>query len=139
MSSSSLGVALILLVGDLLEPFDHLPVERLLDRDGRHRRARCSTVPVLLIRPHGDDVAWPNLFDRPAPPLVTTAPKGDDQRLSERVRVQVAPRAWLERHVRGTDGRLGRSIRERLLPHRARRRRIWRDRDALRPTASIPV
>ena len=73
-------LAFVLLVGDLLEPFDWLPVERLLDRDVSHRRGRRSPVPVLLVRSNRDDVAWSDLFDRTAPALVKAATEGNDQR-----------------------------------------------------------
>jgi len=100
MSAASSRLALVLLVGDLLEPFDGLPVERLLDRDVRHRRHGRGAVPVLLVRLDADDITGSNLLDRPAPSLVKPAAELDDQRLSERVRVPVAARARLEGHIR---------------------------------------
>jgi hypothetical protein len=64
---------------------------------------------VLLVGPDRDDVAWPNLFDRTAPPLVQAAAEGDDERLSEWMRMPVAPRAGLEADVRARRARgLGR-------------------------------
>jgi hypothetical protein len=64
---------------------------------------------MLLVRPDADDVARPDLLDRAAPTLVESAAEGDDQRLTERVRVPVAAGAWLEGHVRGVGapGRAG--------------------------------
>src|SRR5208282_1729631 len=97
---SFLTTALVLLVGDLFEPLDGLAVEGLLDRDVRHRRRRRRAVPVLLVRPDGDDVTRTDLLDGSTPALVETAPEGDDERLPERVRVPVAPRARLEGHAR---------------------------------------
>jgi hypothetical protein len=100
-SEALLGPDLVLLIGDLLEPFDGLPVERLLDRDVSHRSGRRRPMPVLLVWSDRDDVARSDLFDRTAPPLVKTPAEGDDQRLAERVGVPVAARARFERHVRG--------------------------------------
>src|SRR4051812_8220226 len=91
---------LVLLVGDLLEPFDGLAVERLLNRDVRHGCRPRRAVPVLLVGPDGHDVAGADLLYPAAPALVETAARRDDQCLTERVRVPVAARARLERDVR---------------------------------------
>ena len=56
----------ILLVADLLHPFDRLAVERLLDGDMGHGGGRRGAVPVLLARREDDDVAGANLLDRAA-------------------------------------------------------------------------
>src|SRR5580698_757714 len=85
-----LTTALVLLVGDLLEPLDSLTVERLLNRDVCHRGRRRRAMPVFLVRPDRDDVARADLLDGAAPPLVPAAPERHNQRLSERVRVPVA-------------------------------------------------
>src|SRR3954469_21160091 len=89
-------LALVLLVGDLLEPLDHLAVERLLNRDVRHRRRRRGAMPVLLVWLDRDDVSGANLLKGAAPPLMEPATRGHDQRLAERMRMPVAARARLE-------------------------------------------
>src|SRR4051794_10160188 len=75
---------LVLLVGDLLEPLDRLPVERLLNRDVRHRRRRRGSMPVFLVWLDRDDVSGANLLNGAAPPLMAAATRDHDQRLAER-------------------------------------------------------
>src|SRR3954469_20117584 len=53
------GSPLVLLVGDVLHPLDHLAVEPLLDGDVGHRRGGRRPVPVLLARREPDHVAGP--------------------------------------------------------------------------------
>jgi hypothetical protein len=77
-------------------------------------------VPVLLVRRDGDDVARLDRFDRTAPALDEAGARGDDQGLTERMRVPVAAGARLERHVGGRGARgLGR-LKEGVDAHRAR-------------------
>src|SRR5882724_9840822 len=92
-------LSVVLLVGDLLEPLDGRAIERLLNGDVCHRCIRCGTVPVFLVRSDADDIARADLLDRTVPSLVEPAPERDDQRLSERMRVPVASRVRLERHI----------------------------------------
>ena len=65
-------------------------------------------VPVLLARREPDDVARPDLLDRPALALHAAAAGQHDQRLTERVRVPRRARAGLEgdgAHRRRAPGR----------------------------------
>jgi hypothetical protein len=50
-----------------------------------------------------DDVTGPDLLDRAALALHPTEPSGDDQRLTERVRVPGRAGAGLERDLASTD------------------------------------
>src|SRR4051812_6859060 len=109
----------VLIVGDLLEPLDGFAVERLLNREVRHRHRRRGAVPVLLVGADGDDVARPDLFDRFAPALVQPAAGGDDQRLPERMRVPVAAGAGLERDVRAAGARRRVRLKQRIDPNGA--------------------
>src|SRR5437762_3047629 len=89
----------VLLVGDLLHPVDDLAVEFLLDRDMRHGGGRRSAMPMLFAGRAQDHVARSNHLDRAAPALHQSAARRDDQRLPQRMRVPIAPRARLECHV----------------------------------------
>src|SRR4051812_13126275 len=66
--------SLILVVGHFFEPLDGLAMKSFLNRDVRHRRRGRGPVPMFLVRPHGDDVARTDLFNRSAPALVQPAP-----------------------------------------------------------------
>src|SRR4051794_36967217 len=52
--SASSGLAIVLLVGDVLEPLDRLAVERFLNGDVLHRVLGRRAVPVLLARREPD-------------------------------------------------------------------------------------
>src|SRR5882762_2279282 len=90
---------LVLLVGDLVHPVDNPAVELFLDRDMRHRRGRRCAMPMLFARRAPDDIAGTDNLDRPAPALHEAAAGRDDERLTERMRVPITARAWLERYV----------------------------------------
>ena len=89
----------ILLVGDLLQPDDAHPVQRFLNTDVGHGGRRRCAVPMLVTRRAPDHIARANLDDGLAFALRPSAARGDDKRLSERMRVPRAPRARLERHA----------------------------------------
>jgi DNA topoisomerase I-like protein len=80
-------LAPVLLVADLLHPIDGLAVEGFRDRDVRHRASRCGAVPVLLAGCKPDDVARPDLLDRPSLALHPAEAEGDEQGLTERMGV----------------------------------------------------
>jgi hypothetical protein len=61
-----------------------------------------------------DDVTWPDLLDRAAPPLHAAASGRHDQRLSEWVRMPIRARARLERNVRAAGPRGIVAIKERI-------------------------
>src|SRR5262249_58018303 len=75
----------VLGVADVLEPFDRLAVERLLDGDVGHGGVRRGAVPVLLAGRKPDDVARPDLLDRAALALRPAQPEGAHQGLTEPV------------------------------------------------------
>src|SRR5438094_7467276 len=90
---------LVLLVGDLLHPVHGLAVDLLLDGDMRHGRGGRCAMPMLFARRAPDHIAGPDDLDRTAPALHEAAAGRDDERLTQGVRVPIAPRAWLERYV----------------------------------------
>ena len=61
----------ILRVTNVFQPIDNLAVKRFGDRDVRHCRGRSCTMPVLLARREPDNVARPDLLNRPALALRT--------------------------------------------------------------------
>ncbi len=98
MDSSALllrgGTISVLLVRHLLHPLDNLAVERFRDREVGHCRFRGCAMPVLLARRGSrrcrrTRISSTGLPSRCAP----AAPRGDDQRLAERMRVPQAVRA----------------------------------------------
>src|SRR5438477_4641227 len=90
---------LVLLVGDLLHPVDNLAVEPLLYGDMCHGRGGQCAMPMLFARRAPDHVAGPDDLDRAAPALHEAAARRDDERLTERMRVPITARAWLDRYV----------------------------------------
>jgi membrane protein YqaA with SNARE-associated domain len=112
-------------VGHLLHPFDRLAIECLLDRDMGHRGARGGAVPVLVAGRAPYHVAGADLDDRLALALGPAAAGGDDQRLSQRMRMPGRARAGLEGHAghRGA-GRRRRRI-ERIDPDAAGKVFFW--------------
>src|SRR5262249_21877550 len=112
-------LAVVLLVGDVLEPFNVLAVEVFLQGDMHHVGIRAGAVPVLLAGrdPHG--IARPNFPDRRAPELHPADAGNDVQGLAERVGVPGGPRARLEPHPCAADARRRRGFDDRVLPHRA--------------------
>src|ERR1700692_4285698 len=77
----------VFLVGDLLHPIHVLSVERLLNSDMRHCGRWRGTVPVFMTRWAPDHVAGSDFDDRFTFTLRPSAPCGDDQCLSQRMRV----------------------------------------------------
>ena len=91
----------VLLLGYWLEPVDCLAVERLLDRYVGHRGRGPRAVPMPLVRRDRDDVARPDLLDRPALSLEAADSGKNDECLAQRVGVPVGPSTRLERDHRG--------------------------------------
>src|SRR5436189_1664081 len=89
----------VLLVGDFLHPVDDLAVELFLDGDVGHGGGRRGAMPMLLACRARDNITRSNDLDRPAPALHKTAAGRHDERLTQRMRVPIAPRAGLERYV----------------------------------------
>src|ERR1039457_4490125 len=81
------GSAAILFVADLFQPVHGFAVELFLNGDVRQGRGGRGTVPMFLARREPDDVARPDFFNRAAPALRASATGGDDERLSQRMRV----------------------------------------------------
>lgn len=80
-------ISAIVVVVSFLQPINHLPVERLLDGDVRHRGSRGSAVPVFDTRREPDHVTRTNLLNRAVLLLHPAATKRNDERLSEWVRM----------------------------------------------------
>src|SRR5205085_6799445 len=77
-------------------------------------------MPVLFAGREPDHVARSNLLDRAAPALRAAGTGGDDQRLTERMRMPRRPRAGLEDDARA-DGAPGiGGLEHRIEAHRAR-------------------
>src|SRR5436305_4044732 len=91
-----MGRRLVLLIAHMFEPFDGLAIERLLNRDVRHRRSWRGAMPMLLTRLEPHHIARPDLFDRLPVALNETTPRGDDENLAERVSMPGCARAGLE-------------------------------------------
>ena len=75
----------ILRVTNVFQPIDNLAVKRFGDRDVRHCRGRSCTMPVFLARREPDNVARPDLLNRPALAPRKAAACRHDQRLTERM------------------------------------------------------
>src|SRR5579863_1948639 len=73
------SLRLILLIGDVLHPFDDSAVERFLDGDVSHGGVRRRAVPMLFAGRKPHDIAGMNLLDRAAPPLRAARAGSDDQ------------------------------------------------------------
>src|SRR3954469_13167098 len=108
MASSISSRRIVLFVADLFHPVDGFAVQRFVDGDVLHGCRWRRAVPVLFARLEPDDIAGPDLLDRPALTLHEAAAKSDDQRLPEWMRVPCGARAGLERD--GVAGRSGRSV-----------------------------
>src|SRR5262249_3339135 len=99
----SLGLALVLLIGDVFQPSDVLAVEMLLQRNVYHLGPRPRAMPVLFLRRNPHRVARANLPHRAAPAL-DAAEAGDHvQGLAERMGMPGGSRARLKPYPRATD------------------------------------
>src|SRR5205085_11986966 len=90
----------VLRVTDMFHPVDNFTVEPFLNGDMRHRRRRCGAVPVLLAGCDPHHVTGPDLLNRPALALRPPAAGGDDEGLTEWMRMPCSPRAGLECYAR---------------------------------------
>src|SRR5262249_4216493 len=98
--SGLIWVSQILFVADLLQPFDDLAVERLLNGEVRHCRGRRGAVPMLFMRRAPDHVARSNFHFGSSIALHPPAPGRDDQRLPKRMRMPSTVGSRLERDLR---------------------------------------
>src|SRR5262249_6689959 len=100
--SISLGTrsSSVLLVADFLHPVDRLPVELFHYGAVGHRRGRRCAVPVLDAGRTPDHITRPDFLLGLAPALRPAAPRGDDQRLPQRMGMPGGTRARFERHQR---------------------------------------
>jgi hypothetical protein len=80
----------------MLHPVDHLAILSLLNGNVRHGRTLCGSVPVLLIGREPDHISWMDFLDRVAFSLCPPAACGNNERLSERMRVPGRPRTRLK-------------------------------------------
>ena len=93
----------IFFVSNFLHPLDHFAVQSLFNGDVRHRGRRCGAVPMFLVRRKPDDIARADLLDRPTFTLRPTKAGGNNQRLTERMRMPCGASTGLKRHARATD------------------------------------
>ena len=110
---------LVLLIRDLFHPLNHFPVQRLLNSDVSHRGRRRSAVPMLLVRRKPDHIARPNFLDWSALSLCPSEAGGDDQRLTEWMRVPGGTRTRLEGNACATHTRRFGRVEQRIDAHRA--------------------
>src|SRR5436853_4050878 len=89
----------VLLVGNLLHPFDHLPILLFLNSDVRHGSGLSCAMPVLLAGREPDHVTGPDLLNRSTFALSPAAARRDDESLAERMSVPCSSRARLERNA----------------------------------------
>ena len=69
------GLLAILLVADLLQPIDDLPIELFLNGNMRHCRGRRRAMPVLFAGEKPHYIARPNFLDWAT--LACTQPKSE--------------------------------------------------------------
>jgi len=77
----------VLVVADVFHPLDCLAVESLLNCDVLHGGRVGCPMPVFLAGLEPNDVSRPYFLDGLSLTLYPAAAEGDDERLSERVRV----------------------------------------------------
>src|SRR5215469_6616481 len=109
--------AQILLVADLLEPFDDLAVLCFLDGNVSHRCRRRGAVPMFLSGRTADDVAGTDLDLLLAPALRPAESRRDDQRLAAGMGVPRRACAGLERHARAREFRRTWRLEQGIDPH----------------------
>ena len=108
------------LVADMFHPFDNVTVQLFLNRDVRHGRRRCRSVPVLLARREPDHITWPYLLHWPVFALDPAAACRDDEGLAERVRMPCCPRTRLESDAGASGARRRRRLEQRIDTYHAR-------------------
>src|ERR1051325_8321279 len=94
------GSTFVLLIGHVLEPLHGFAVDRFLNRNVRYRDGWGRAMPMLFTGRKPNNIARLNLFHRPALALRPTNARGDDQRLTERMRVPRRARTRVERNTR---------------------------------------
>jgi hypothetical protein len=86
----------VLVVADLFQPLDDLPVELFLNGGVRHCRGWRSTMPMFFARREPDHISRMNLFNRTTLALHPTAAGRDNQRLTQRVSMPCSSGAGFE-------------------------------------------
>ena len=104
----------ILFAAHLLQPIDSFSAELFLNGNVRHRCGGGCAVPVLLSWREPDHIAWTDLLDGTAPALRAAASGGDNERLTERMRMPGGAGAGLEGNAGAADacraGRVKRTV-----------------------------
>ncbi len=95
-AKAQINLCPVLLVGDVLHPIDDFAVEFFLNGDVAHRRL--GAAPCQCFSPGENQTTSPGRISSIGPPSRCTQPQpeGDDQRLTERMRVPGRARARLE-------------------------------------------
>ena len=118
-------LALIFIVADFLHPVYGLAVVMFQDGYVCHRCRWSRTVPMFLARRAPDDIARPDFSFQSSVAFDPTTAGGNDQRLSERVRVPCCSSTGLEGDTNGEDAcGLGR-LRQRVNPDGSGEVLIW--------------
>src|SRR6266478_5604816 len=86
----------VLLVGNLLHPFDHLPILLFLNGYVCHGSSLRGAMPVFLAAREPHHVTRSDLLDRSTFALSPAAARRDDQSLAERMCVPCSSRSRLE-------------------------------------------
>ena len=92
---------LVLLVRDVLHPLDAFAVERFCYSDVRQGGCLGRAVPMFFAGLEPDNVPWTDLLNRAAVAPHSSAARGNDPHLAERMSVPGGSSAWLEGYARG--------------------------------------
>jgi hypothetical protein len=103
----------------VLQPLDGFAVELFLNGDVGHRRGWRGAVPVLFAGSKPDYISGMDFLDGPAPALRTTAARGDNKGLAERVRMPRGARAGFKGDVSADYASGFRRIEKRINPYGA--------------------
>src|SRR5579863_1290257 len=111
--------AAVLFVADLFHPIDNFPIALFLNGDVRHGRGGRSPMPVLLAGREPDHITGADILDRTSPTLCQAAARGDDEGLTERMRVPCGSCAGLEGNAGALNQRRIGRLKKRINSHGA--------------------
>jgi hypothetical protein len=114
------GLFSVLVLRDFFKPVDDFAAELFLNGDVGHSGGGRGAVPMLFAGREPDDVTGADFFNGSGLALGPAAASGDDERLTERMRVPRSSRAGFEGYAGALDpSRIGR-LKERVNADRAR-------------------
>jgi len=109
----------ILCVGHRFEPSHVFAGLSFLHGDMFHTVFRGRAMPVFFVRRNPDGIPGANVTHRPAPRLHPSDARGDEKRLTERMRMPGGPRTWLEPHPSRSNASRIRRLDNWILPYRS--------------------